>query len=87
MPDPRPSERQRCAGTRTLRHTVDERRTRCGSVELDVDEAVLDLELLVLWVLGLVTGTTIGGFIYVLLAVAVVLFVMQLMTGRTATVR
>ena len=43
--------------------------------------------LLVLWVLGLVTGTTIGGFIYVLLAVAVVLFVMQLMTGRTATVR
>jgi hypothetical protein len=43
--------------------------------------------LLVLWLLGLVTGTTIGGFIYVLLAIAVVLFVMQLMNGRTATVR
>ena len=43
--------------------------------------------LLVLWVLGLVTGTTLGGFIYVLLAIAAVLFVMRLMTGRTATAR
>jgi hypothetical protein len=30
--------------------------------------------LLVLWLLGLVTGTTLGGFIYVLLVIAVVLF-------------
>lgn len=38
--------------------------------------------LLVLWLLGLVTGTTLGGFIYVLLAIAAVLFVAQLITGR-----
>ncbi len=38
--------------------------------------------LLVLWLLGLVTGTTLGGFIYILLVVAVVLFVVQLITGR-----
>ncbi len=43
--------------------------------------------LLVLWLLGLVTGTTFGGFIYVLLVVAAVLFVMRAMGGRGATVR
>lgn len=43
--------------------------------------------LLVLWLLGLVTSTMLGGFIYVLLAIAVLLFVMRLMTGRTATAR
>ncbi len=43
--------------------------------------------LLVLWLLGLVTGTTLGGFIYVLLVVAAVLFVMRLISGRGATAR
>jgi uncharacterized membrane protein YtjA (UPF0391 family) len=38
--------------------------------------------LLVLWLLGLVTGTTLGGFIYILLVVAVVLFLVRLLTGR-----
>jgi hypothetical protein len=38
--------------------------------------------LLVLWLLGLVSGTTLGGFIYVLLVVAVVLFLVRLITGR-----
>jgi len=38
--------------------------------------------LLVLWLLGLVTGTTLGGFIYILLVVAVVLFLVQVITGR-----
>jgi hypothetical protein len=38
--------------------------------------------LLVLWALGLVTGTTMGGFIYALLVIAVVLVLVQLITGR-----
>ena len=38
--------------------------------------------LLVLWLLGLVTGTTLGGFIYALLVIAVVLFLVQAITGR-----
>lgn len=38
--------------------------------------------LLVLWLLGLVTGTTLGGFIYVLLVIAIVLFLVRLITGR-----
>jgi len=38
--------------------------------------------LLVLWLLGIVSGTTLGGFIYVLLVIAVVLFLVRLITGR-----
>jgi hypothetical protein len=38
--------------------------------------------LLVLWLLGLVTGTTLGGFIYILLVIAIVLFLVRLITGR-----
>jgi hypothetical protein len=38
--------------------------------------------LLVLWLLGLVSGYTIGSFIHVLLVVAVVLFLVGLLSGR-----
>jgi uncharacterized membrane protein YjdF len=38
--------------------------------------------LLVLWLLGVVSGYTIGNFIYVLLVVAVVLFLVRLISGR-----
>jgi hypothetical protein len=38
--------------------------------------------LLVLWLLGLVSGYTIGAFIHVLLVVAIVLFVVGLLSGR-----
>jgi hypothetical protein len=38
--------------------------------------------LLVLWLLGLVTGTTLGGFIYFLLVVAIVLFLVRIISGR-----
>jgi hypothetical protein len=38
--------------------------------------------LLVLWLLGLVTGYTIGAFIHVLLVIAIVLFVVGLVSGR-----
>ena len=40
--------------------------------------------LLVLWLLGVVSSYTLGGFIHVLLIVAVVLAVMQLVQGRRA---
>jgi uncharacterized membrane protein YtjA (UPF0391 family) len=38
--------------------------------------------LLVLWLLGLVTSYTMGGFIHILLVVAVVVLVINLITGR-----
>jgi hypothetical protein len=38
--------------------------------------------LLVLWALGLVSSYTLGGFIHVLLVVAVVILVINLIQGR-----
>ena len=40
------------------------------------------LLLLVLWGLGLVTSYTLGGFIHILLVLAVVSLVVQLVLGR-----
>ena len=38
--------------------------------------------LLVLWLLGLVSGYTVGGFVHLLLVLALVIFVINLITGR-----
>ncbi|MPZ18671.1 MAG: lmo0937 family membrane protein [Luteitalea sp.] len=38
--------------------------------------------LIVIWLLGLVTGHTLGSFIYLLLVAAGVLIVVRLVTGR-----
>jgi hypothetical protein len=40
--------------------------------------------LLVLWLLGLVAGQTFGGILHMLLLVAVVVFLIRLLTGRRA---
>ena len=40
--------------------------------------------LLVLWLLGLVSSYTLGGFIHALLVIAVIVLVIQLVTGRRA---
>ena len=38
--------------------------------------------MIILWLLGLVSGVTIGNFIYVLLVIAVILFLVSLISGR-----
>jgi hypothetical protein len=38
--------------------------------------------LLVLWVLGLVSSTTVGGFIHVLLVLAIVVVLIRVIQGR-----
>lgn len=38
--------------------------------------------LLILWLLGIVTSTTIGGFIHILLVIAVVMVLLRLISGR-----
>jgi hypothetical protein len=40
--------------------------------------------LLVLWLLGLVTGATMGGFIHILLVVAIVMVLLRVISGRRA---
>jgi hypothetical protein len=42
--------------------------------------------LLVLWLLGVVTSYTMGGFIHLLLVLALIALVFQLITGRRAAV-
>ncbi|HSL71926.1 MAG TPA: lmo0937 family membrane protein [Longimicrobiales bacterium] len=38
--------------------------------------------LLVLWLLGLVSGYTLGGFIHILLVIAIVVVLIRLIQGR-----
>jgi hypothetical protein len=40
--------------------------------------------LLVLWILGLVSSYTLGGFIHLLLVLAVVILIINLISGRRA---
>jgi hypothetical protein len=39
--------------------------------------------LLVMWLLGLVTSYTLGGFIHILLVVAIAVALIQIISGRT----
>ncbi len=40
------------------------------------------LVLIILWLLGLVSGYVIGGFIHVLLVIAVIMILVNLISGR-----
>lgn len=39
--------------------------------------------LLILWLLGLVTSTTLGGFIHILLIVAIIMVLLRVINGRS----
>jgi hypothetical protein len=65
-----------------LRRTADTnalRRAR-GSRQMLETIAVI---LIILWLLGMVSGYTLGNFIYILLVIAIVLFLVRLVSGRT----
>ena len=38
--------------------------------------------LIILWLLGLITSYTIGGFIHLLLVIAIILILVQIISGR-----
>jgi Family of unknown function (DUF5670) len=40
--------------------------------------------LIILWLLGLVSAYTLGGFIHVLLVIAIVMILLNLISGRRA---
>jgi hypothetical protein len=59
---------------------------QCGTAtavgrDLTVLETIAII-LIVLWLLGMVSGYTLGNFIWVLLVIAVVLFLVRLVSGR-----
>ena len=57
------------------------RHSNCCEEGLDVLETIAII-LIVLWLLGMVSGYTLGNFIWVLLVIAVVLFLVRLVSGR-----
>ena len=38
--------------------------------------------LIILWLLGLVTGTTMGGLVHVLLVIAIIMVLLRVISGR-----
>ena len=46
----------------------------------------LFIVLLVLWLLGVVSSYTLGGFIHILLVLAVIALIFQLLSGRRSAV-
>lgn len=43
----------------------------------------LAVVLIILWLLGLVTSTTMGGFVHVLLVIAIVVVLLRVIGGRS----
>lgn len=44
--------------------------------------STLAVILIVLWLLGMVSSYTMGGFIHVLIVIAIVLFLVRMISGR-----
>ena len=61
-------------------------RPSSNAIEITTKEAIMlwtiFIVLLVLWALGFVSGYAIGGFIHLLLVIAVVVLLIQLIQGR-----
>ena len=55
---------------------------QCSRRRREVMLYTIAVILVILWLLGLVSGYTIGSFIHVLLVIALVLIVVQLVSGR-----
>lgn len=45
----------------------------------------ISILLIVLWVLGLITSYTLGGWIHILLVVAIIVFLIRVIKGKRVT--
>ena len=70
------TNRRRCADGKTGGHAAEQEHGRHRMLE------TIAIILIVLWLLGIVSGYTMGNFIYVLLVIAIVLFLVRLISGR-----
>ncbi len=55
---------------------------RQTSLELQVMLETLAIVLILLWLLGLVSSYTIGGFIHILLVIAIIVILLRVVQGR-----
>jgi hypothetical protein len=65
----------------------DRRRVWPGSIIVEIGKEItvlgtLIIVLVVLWLLGLVTSYTLGGFIHILLVVAIIIILVRIIQGR-----
>jgi hypothetical protein len=73
-------------GLRASAHTAKENFRTLPCIEHAKEISVLytiAVVLLILWALGLVSAYTMGGFIHVLLVIAVVVILLRLISGRS----
>jgi hypothetical protein len=56
--------------------------TLASNIEVHTMLYTIAVVLLILWVLGLVSSYTMGGFIHILLVVAIVVVVIRVIQGR-----
>jgi len=59
---------------RNIRHKIPERK--------EIMLYTIAVVLLILWLLGVVTSYTIGGFIHILLVIAIIMILLRLISGR-----
>jgi hypothetical protein len=78
MLQPLPVERWRLSAT----ICVDRIATAMHSQRSTAMLETIAIILIVLWLLGMVSGYTLGNFIWILLVIAVVLFLVRLVSGR-----
>jgi hypothetical protein len=67
-----------------LRRILDSRQTdrRTNRKKDTIMLYTIAVVLIILWLLGLVTSYTVGGFIHILLVVAVIMILVRLISGR-----
>jgi hypothetical protein len=59
------------------------RRLRWGTIRREIIVlSTLVIVLLILWLLGVVTSYTLGGFIHILLVIAVIVVLLRIIQGR-----
>jgi hypothetical protein len=76
-----PLHERACAQENTRRSCPGTSITEDSEKEIIVLSTII-VVLLVLWLLGLVTSYTLGGFIHLLLAVAIIVVLLRVIQGR-----
>ncbi len=69
-------------GTESVSFVCESPQTRCKFCKDAAMLMTVAVVLLVLWLLGLVSAYTMGGFIHVLLVIAIVVILIQVIQGR-----
>jgi hypothetical protein len=82
QPDPDPRQLTTCSSCERLSRRADGIPGKTGEVSAML--WTITIVLFILWVLGLVSSYTMGGWIHILLVLAVIVLIFNLLQGRRA---